>query len=437
MTNYFRPRRLCLLLLLVFMISLFGSGCSSSKNVLYTADPAKNTAEDMTLTFFGFKYEALNVLAIEKALHSFMAANPQISIAYEGIKGRDYYAALDKRLATGNGDDIFMVDQATLLSLDKSNQLADLSDLATVDRFNSLIKSQMYSGDKLYAIPTSISAFGLYCNLDLLQEHQQQVPTTWPEFTAVCDYFVSQGITPIVANNDISLKTIVLARGLYPIYQGQDPAAALKHFNDGEANLAQALRPGFGLVEQMLQSGYIDRALTLETEKTKDDLTQFAQGQSPFMLTGAWAAPRLRELEPDFTFAIYPYPVLNDGSVLVINLDTRISVNAQSPHVAEAKAFVEFLTQPDVLWEFVNSQCSFSPLDDNRLADDESVQPLGPYLASGHSVLGADDNLHYPIWELSRQCTVKMLEGASAGEAAAYLDQQLILWREGSTDEPS
>lgn len=416
---------------LLLAAALLLVGCWPAKNVLYTSPPAEQSTDEIKLTFFGFKYEPLNVLAIEKSLHGYMAEHPQVSIAYEGIKGLDYYAALTKRLKSGNGDDIFMVDQATLLSLDKPSQLADLSDLSTIPLFSDLVKSQMYADDgQLYYVPTSISAFGLYCNLKLLQEHGQQVPATWPEFTAVCDYFVQQGITPIIANNDISLKTLVLAKGLYPIYQSQDPAQALRHFNDGAADLAQALRPGFELVEEMIASHYIDCAATLQTEKTQDDLIQFARGETPFLLTGAWAAPRLREAAPELDFAIYPYPVLTDGCVLVINVDTRLSVNAHSPHLTEAKAFVQYLTQPDVLWQFVNSQSSFSPLKDSRPADDTAIQPLEVCLSNGHSILGADDNLHYPIWELSRQAIVRMLEGASAEEAAEFLAAQLALWRE-------
>ena len=68
------------------------------------------------------------------------------------------------------------------------------------------------------------------------------------------------------------------------------------------------------------------------------------------MLTGAWAVPRLRELKPGFDFDVRPYPILPDGSVLVVNVDTRISVNAESPHLQEAKAFVEYLTCSDVMW---------------------------------------------------------------------------------------
>lgn len=91
-----------------------------------TADQGKNIVFDSTgtddgpmipLTFFGYKYEALNVMAIEDALHGFMDVYPHISISYDGIKSPEYFEVLDKRLDTGNGDDIFMVDHEHVLNL--------------------------------------------------------------------------------------------------------------------------------------------------------------------------------------------------------------------------------------------------------------------------------------------------------------------------------
>lgn len=278
-------------------------------------------------------------------------------------------------------------------------------------------------------LPTSISAFGLYCNLDLLKEHGQKVPENLGELEAVCSYFAAQGITPIVANNDISLKTVVLAKAMLPVYQSEDPAGEMERFNRGERDLAETLRPGFLLAERMLEEGWVDREEALGAAKTRDDLVLFAKGDRPFMLTGAWAVPRLRDLAPGFEFEVRPYPILEDGSVLVINIDTRVSVNADSPHLEEAKQFVEYLTQKDVLWEFVDSQCSFSPLEENRLAEDRAVQSIGPYLTNGYSVIGSDDNLQFPIWDMTRQCVVEMLEGGDGQAAVSSMEELLAQWR--------
>lgn len=411
----------------VAAVGLLG-GCSSSKNIVFDADPQASPQPQAQLTFFGFKYEALNVLAIEHALHGYMDLYPGVNIAYDGIKSPAYFEVLQKRLDTGNGNDIFMVDHERVLELSGQGKLADLSDLATLQDFSDLAKSQMGADGVIDYLPTSISAFGLYCNTTLLEQHGQHIPQNLAEFQAVCDYFVGQGITPIVANSDISLKTVAIARAMLPVYQSGDIAAQLEAFNSGSADLAEALQPGFELVEQMLRRGWVDAAVAAGTAKTKDDLAQFARGEQPFMLTGAWAVSRLRDLGPGFDFEVRPYPIMEDGCVLVINVDTRVSVNAASPNVQQAKAFVEYLTQRDVMWEFVNSQSSFSPLQENRLSEDEAIQPLGPYLANGRSVLGADDNLHLPIWEMTRQCIVGMLQGDSAAQAVAHMRQQIDAW---------
>lgn len=416
--------------LIIILLSGILAGCSSVQGENIVFDSGQDDERPQTnLTFFGFKYEALNVVAIEESLHGFMDLYPDISISYDGIKSPGYFEVLDKRIATGNGDDIFMVDHERVLELGKQGKLTDLSGLSTIENFSSLAMSQVIAGEEgIYYLPTSISAFGLYCNLDLLKEHGQKIPENLNELEAVCDYFVSKGITPIVANNDISLKTVAIAKALNPLYQMEDTAAELARFNSGEEDLSQALYPGFQLVEQMIRRGYISPEEALETEKTKDDLILFAKGEQPFMLTGAWATPRLRNLEPAFDFEVHPYPILEDGSVLVINIDTRISVNADSAHREEAKKFVEYLTQSDVMWEFVDSQSSFSPLRENRLAEDKAIQPVGRYLNNGRSMIGSDDNLHLPIWDLSRQCIVGMLQGESAEGAVTRMDELLDEW---------
>lgn len=308
-----------------------------------------------------------------------------------------------------------------VLEFGQQGKLADLSDLSTLEHFSPLAKSQMSANGTIFYLPTSISAFGLYCNLDLLKLHEQKIPENLAELEEVCDYFVSQGITPIVANNDISLKTVVLAKSLLPYYQQDGSADKIKVFNDRHAELVETLRPGFLLVEKMLEQGWVDSEEALVTAKTKDDLILFAEGTQPFMLTGAWAVPRLRDLEPDFEFEVRPYPIMEDGSVLVINVDTRISINAKSPHLEEAKQFVEYLTQNDAMWEFVDSQSSFSPLNENRLAEDTAIQSIGPYLTNGRSVIGSDDNLNFPIWDLSRQCITGMLNGDDAETAVSHM----------------
>lgn len=419
-----RIRRRIILLAIVFLTT----GCVRQE--LNYKESQISSSPETTLTFFGYKYEALSVQAIETSLHDYMNLLPEITITYESIKGTAYYDALLKRVANGYTDDIFMVDQASTKELAQQGVLADLSDLSTIDNFNELAKSQMIMNGEIRYVPTSISAFGLYCNEELLEKHHQKIPQNLEEFKAVCSYFVEKGITPIVANNDISLKTIVLAKRLFDVYQDENPQEMIKQFNTGERDLTKQLEPGFALVEMMIDKQYIDTNEALNTKKTQDDLEIFAKGERPFMLTGAWAATRLKDLNPNLSFSVYPYPILEDGSVMVVNIDTRVAVNAKGEHVEEAKAFVEYITQKDVMRDFAKSIDSFIPCNDKQDLHNPAIEPMEAYMQNKRSVIGSDDNLIYPIWNLTRESVVDMLKGKSREETLKQLDEKLQKVRE-------
>ena len=63
------------------------------------------------------------------------------------IKGRGYFPVLLKRMATGNGDDIFMVDHDSLLTLSRQGCLKDLSGLPEIATYSRLALSQMREPD--------------------------------------------------------------------------------------------------------------------------------------------------------------------------------------------------------------------------------------------------------------------------------------------------
>lgn len=408
--------KLFMKLILTFSLLLLCLGCQSdqSKNIIISNE----NQETINLHFYGFKSEAMNVVAIEETLQNYMKENSHIQISYESVKGSEYYDILEKRLKSGNYDDIFMIDEDHLQKLKKDGYFADLSQISTIQNYSQRSLEQMQETDnKIYYVPSTISAFGLYCNMELLKQYQQSVPQNEKEFLAVCEYFINQGITPIIANNDISLKTIAIAKGLTPLYQNKNSQEIIQHINDDPQILVDYMRPGYEFVEELIQKKYVNAALTLKTMKTQDDLIQFMKGENPFMLTGAWAAARIEKDAPDLDFEVHPYPILENGSILVTNIDTRLCVNAKGKHVEEAKKFIEYMTQTDIMWKFVDNQCSFSPLKENKLSTNEKVQPLNDYLSEEKSLLGNDALIHYEMWSLTKQGVQILLEGGKVEDA--------------------
>lgn len=375
------------------------------------------------LSFFGFKYEPENVIMFESLLDEFTRDNPDINVLYEGIKGRDYYRILRRRLETGNGDDMFMIDHDTLLDFTREGRLVDLSGLPETSAFNALALDQVREDSgAIFALPLIFSAFGLYCNLELLERYDVPVPVTLPEFLDACRTFAGAGLTPVVANNDISLKTLVMARGMYDFYREPELNARYAAVNAGTLPLSRYYRSGFELLKLMCERGYIDVERTLVTNKTQDDLTDFATGEYPFMLTGAWASARLKD-EVGFRYAVVPYPVREDGAVLVVNVDCRLALNAAGHHTPEALRLIRYMVSRFAVQRFTDSQSSLSPLKEKQVPFDAAVRGLPASLESGRFILGADSRFRFPVWEISRRASLMILKGASVHKALLYLDQ--------------
>jgi raffinose/stachyose/melibiose transport system substrate-binding protein len=402
---------------------LCGCGKSYETDVYIEETPEQTeNAEEVNLTFFGFKVDAMNLTAIESALQGYMTENPNVSISYEGLKSSDYWDTLDIRKENDDLDNIFMVHHDDVIELRKEGKLADLSDLSTIANFSAMAQSQFTEDDgSVYFLPTQISTFNLYINEDLLKEHGIEIPTNWSEFAAACDYFVSRGIVPFVGNNFTTWRSLIAAKSLYPVYQSEHPEELIEKFNTGEVDIMDYLSEGITMVGEMLDRGWFDREEALETSSTSDDLELFAQGDRPFMITGGWASQRLKAKDADFNYGIYPFPILEDGSVLVMNVDTCISVAAHADNLDITKDFVEYFTQPDVIMEYCNTQSSYTPLEDDRTPSDETIAPSVPYLFNGQSVIGSDYRLNLPLDNAENEIGKLMLAGMGTEDAIAKM----------------
>ena len=142
------------------------------------------------------------------------------------------------------------------------------------------------------------------------------------------------------------------------------------------------------------------------------------------MLTGAWAAGRVEGMDPDFDFVVAPYPVLEDGGLVVINADTRLSVNRASEHIDEALAFVEFFTRSENIQKFADQQSSFSPLRDGIPSSVKEIQPIVSCYQSGRSVIGTDALLELPIWELTAEASERLMKGEELEDTMKWMDQE-------------
>ncbi len=397
------------------------TGCGSNEDFFIDND-INNASEEagIEISVFGYKADSLNLIAIEDSMHGFMEENPDINISYECLKGQPYYTALDKRANTGNLDDIVMVDHDSLFKLINKNVLEDLSDISTINNFREYSQNQFINDDgTVYCIPTALVSYGLYINYDMLNKHGKKIPENFEEFSELCDYFVSEGITPIVANNSSSFRNIVVSKGLFEVYQNKDSGNIIDSFNENPNSFVETLKPGLELAEQFLKQKWIDAEEMLQTNATSDDLKIFSEGERPFMLTGSWASVRLADMNPKLNYGIHPYPFLDDGSVLIIDISTCLAINSQGENVDVAKEFLEYLTHPETINKYCDTQSCFSPIKGNFMPSDEAVTPLAEYMTNGRSVIGSDLKLELPLDSALMECGKEMAENNISSEDAA------------------
>lgn len=414
----------CALMILV-MCGLCGCAGERSGQIFLYAPEEQDTAGDTRLAFFGYKSDSLNLIAIEAALRGFMEEN-DITVVYEGMKGTDYWNALEKRADSNTLDDIFMVDREWVQKLGSQGRLADLSGLSGIENYMSFARGQFTGEDgAVWFILLRLSTYNLYVNYDLLEEYDLEVPKDWKAFSEVCDFFVSKGIVPVVANNFNSVQSLIVARSLMDVYQQEDSFSAIQNFNEHPEILASELTEGIVMAEEMLARGWMDAEEVLVTEQTSDDLALFVKGDRPFMITGGWASVRVAAMNPELSYGIYPYPIFEDGAVLSMDVATCIAINRESGNMKEAEALAEHLILPDILWNYCESQSSYSPLNDSRKPSDEALVPSVEYLSNGRSVIGSDYRFTIPVDNALNQCIQTLLSGGSAEEAEEALKSAL------------
>ena len=412
-----KKRALSLIFATICAAATLSCGCgeksSGSIIILDSVDKTKTT----TVSVFGNRADRYSLRVIEDTLQGFMSDN--LIATYESTT-TNYWQALDKRYETGNLDDIFVIEHDRLMNMTADNALADLSDIVNANSFNEFARSQLYGADgAVYAVPTAVSTYGLYVNYDLLKKYNQSIPTNLGEFTAVCEYFNG---TPVICNNSSSLRSLILAVGMYDTYRNADTASEIEKFNSDPALLSEKLNAGIDFVYEMIENGWIDLNEAASLSDGSGDLELFVKGERPFMITGGWASDTLKELAGGdaLSYGIHAYPVLQEGSVLVAKTD-MFSVK-KGENADRAKQLLSRLTSTSTLLALNDNQSRFSPLNTTQIYADGKITPSTSHLTKGRYVISGDMRLLAPLDSYLAECTDLILyKNADADTVKARL----------------
>jgi len=225
----------------------------------------------------------------------------------------------------------------------KANQAADLTDLFDAPSLDipgkkvseTLVPGAVDQGKfngKPYAVNYSYTVYGLWYNAKLFAKNNWTVPTTWADFTALCDKIKGAGVTPFGfagANASYYMVRAVMTSaakiGTEQVLKDIDNLKAGAWQNDAVLKAAQAWGE--------IGTKYIDKSF-LGLRHTEVQLQQ-DQDKLAFYPCGSWLEnEQAKDTPPTFEYAVMAYPSVTTSDQLPA---TAINAAAGEIYFAAAK----------------------------------------------------------------------------------------------------
>jgi raffinose/stachyose/melibiose transport system substrate-binding protein len=337
----------------------------------------------VTLDFFQFKGEALE--DFDQIIADFEAENPDIDVVQNQVADAD--TAIRTRLVKDDVPDVITLNgNGGLGQLMRAGVFHDFTGDPLLDTINPAVQQILsdigFADGQVNALGYVNNANGVIYNTKIFEEQGLEVPETWDEFVDVCDKLQAAGITPFygtLADSWTGLPSFN-ALGAYPAQGDFFDRMREEGENVGpdsevsfEKDFPEALDQQYQLFSYA-QDGY--------RGKTYDDgNAAFANGEVAMLMQGIWAINPIKGINPDIDAAIFPYPATDDPDdrLLVSGVDVAVLIGKDTPHLAEAKRFVEYLFRPDVIEKFAASQTMIPSVVDAKISDDPALQSVKPY----------------------------------------------------------
>lgn len=150
------------------------------------------------LEFFQQQGEEAIQAGYEAVIADFEEEYPNIKITQNTVP--DAAKVLTSRIATDDCPPV-LTDWPTQMQFKekvKNGYYEKLSDQPFFDQINESYLAMTPADDgEYYAMPYASNYMAVFYNIDIFEENNIEIPSTWDEFIAVCDQFVELGITPL------------------------------------------------------------------------------------------------------------------------------------------------------------------------------------------------------------------------------------------------
>ncbi|GAA1978133.1 ABC transporter substrate-binding protein [Microbacterium pumilum] len=346
-----------------------------------------------TLRFVFSKREAIPYMT--ELVQEYNSSQDEVNVVMD-TSGVDSFSAAFVR---GDPPDIALANynQETARFIQRC-AMSDLSDTAAAQSVREDLTPFMdqfgVCPGRTSAIPYSIMGAAVIYNKEIFEQNDLDVPETWDELIDVCETLQAAGVTPFYAT---FADNWTIGQGWYDYTVGGmiDTVA----FFDALAEEGANVGPNSAVSFQKDQAEPVDKMLELAQYVNPDAASRFygdgntamANGEAAMYLQGPWAFGEIAKAAPDLDLGMFPLPVTDDPGDLKarINMDLAAWIPEGSRHQEAARAFLEYLYQPEIIQGYNESQLGFTPTRDAPPVSDDRIVGLQEYIDAGDVYQGS------------------------------------------------
>jgi raffinose/stachyose/melibiose transport system substrate-binding protein len=322
-----------------------------------TAAPAKS---NVTLTYMASQDWVMDA---EQALGKKFEEQTGIHIDYQIVPSDQYFNILTTKLNSGEAPDIFggqsgVTDLKLQYNVEKN--AVDLSAEPWAKQEDPLVAAQSTVGGKLYGLTywdTLGTSWVVVYNKEIFKKYNLSEPTTYAEFKALCQTLLDNGVQPLFEPVSDGWHHVLWFPELGPRYEEVTPGLA-DQLNANKAKFADnpTMLTALTQLKELYDLKFMgENALS---DAYADGSKVMAEGKAAMTVMGT-SFPQ--QVEKDYpavkadTFGFFVMP-LADNQLLNLNpAGPTHFIYSGSQHIAEAKLYFNFLTQPENLQYFVDN----------------------------------------------------------------------------------
>lgn len=337
---------LTIVLALVMIISM--AACNSEKaegNSTEGSNTVSETKEPITLVMWDDAAGEENARVIAPIIEKWNAENPGVQIVRDAVDVESYKMKLKTAVAAGEAPDIFFtwgagfsqpfVEAGKVLALDDY-----LSDEIMANLKGGVLENCIYDG-QIYGLPYNAWYGVLYCNTELFEQYNLEIPTTYDELLSVCEAFRAEGVGAIGVGVSEGWTAMFYQNILAVDAAGADTTNQTLAGNgryDSEEMLLAAQR-----LKELVDAGaFIDGYMGLNYDEF---MASFKQGNIPMVYQGSWEAGEMTMEEYPVAGKVVAVKFPSDNNYFLGGAIDIYMVNAESEYKEEAVRALEYIAQ--------------------------------------------------------------------------------------------